>query len=69
MSVICGGVWLAASGSPFNVGSELGTYTKVTIQTNISEKDLIETGKNDVTIDFGTNQQRANLYKRTTFDC
>ena len=40
VSVICGGLWFAISGSPFNLSNELATYTKVTIQTNINLAEL-----------------------------
>ena len=62
VSVICGSVWFIANGSPFNVGSELGTYTKVTIQTNITEADLKATGQNDVTIDFGETEAELKAF-------
>lgn len=62
VSVVCGSVWFIANGSPFNVGSELGTYTKVTIQTNITEADLKATGQNDVTIDFGETEAELKAF-------
>lgn len=50
VSVICGGVWFAVSGSPLNLSSELSKYTKVTIQTNLTEEDLKSINKGDLNI-------------------
>ena len=40
VSVICGGLWFAINGSPFNLSSELSSYTKITIQTNLTSEDV-----------------------------
>ncbi len=55
--VLCGGVWLAVSGSPLNLSSELSRYTKVTIQTNITEEDLALTNSSLVAIDLNSTEE------------
>ena len=52
VAVLCGTVWTVFNGSPLNLSSEFATYTKVTIQTNLTNEDLEELGIKNTTIDF-----------------
>lgn len=62
VAVVCGGVWTAVGGSPLNLGSELSKYTKVTIQTNITNEDLISVNKGEYTINFGSTEEELESF-------
>ena len=66
-ALLCGVVWTVTNGSPLNLGSELSTYTKVTIQTNLTNEDLQTLQVNDVTIDFGSTEEDLEtfIYNKT----
>lgn len=51
-AIICGTVWFVASGSPLNLGNDFASYTKVTIQTNLTDADLAELNTAGTKIEF-----------------
>ena len=52
VAVVCGTTWGIINGSPFNLGNDFNTYTKLTIQTNLTDKDLNEVDDNTLKIEF-----------------
>ena len=66
-ALLCGTVWTVVDGSPLNLGNDFNKYTKVTIQTNLTDEDLAELDSGDLKIEFVNDKKEITEESITNF--